>query len=113
MIENIVVLFVVAIMAVTALVIMFARINLRRFLGYPNCVDVFATLIFVMLFHGTFSGMVVAGFASLTLSMLLWAMRSGIGCERLAWGGIRRGWYWKYIPASECQPHWIAKVFSR
>jgi hypothetical protein len=105
----------IALMTVIGLIIMMARLNLRRFLGYPNAVDIGATVVFTMLFHGSFAGMVVVGFASLFLSLTLWALRSSIGAERLA---IRRGkyWrpilYWKVIKASECAPHWLARLFT-
>lgn len=105
----------IALMTVIGLIIMMARLHLKRFLGYPNAVDIGATVVFTMLFHGTFAGMVVVGFASLFLSLTLWALRSSIGAERLA---VKRGRfgrpivYWKTIPASECAPHWLARIFS-
>ena len=105
----------IALMTVIGLLIMMARLHLRRFLGYPNAVDIGATIVFAMLFHGTFAGMVVVGFASLLLSLSLWALRSTVGAERLA---VKRGrfgrpvFYWRVIPASECQPHWLARIFS-
>lgn len=105
----------IALMTVIGLLIMMARINLKRFLGYPNAVDIGATVVFALLFHGTFAGMVVVGFASLMLSLSLWALRSTVGAERLA---VKRGkygrpvFYWRAVPASECQPHWLARIFS-
>ncbi|AUZ94754.1 hypothetical protein HOR97_gp49 [Agrobacterium phage Atu_ph03] len=105
----------IALMTVIGLLIMMARLHLKRFLGYPNAVDIGATIVFTMLFHGTFAGMVVVGFASLMLSLSLWALRSSIGCERLAVRYGRMGRpivYWKTIPASECAPHWLARIFS-
>ena len=113
---EVIVLFLVAIMAVLGLLIMMGRLNLKRFLGYPNTVDISASLLFLWMFEGTFSGMVVAGFASLVLSLILWILRASVGAERLR---IRRiGWvrfklYWHHIPASACQPHWIAKMLMR
>lgn len=105
----------IALMTVIGLLIMMARLHLRRFLGYPNAVDIGATIVFAMLFHGTFAGMVVVGFASLMLSLSLWALRSSIGAERLAVRYNRFGvpqFYWRVIPASECAPHWLARIFS-
>lgn len=112
---ELLVFMLIALMTVIGLLIMMARLHLRRFLGYPNAVDIGATVVFAMLFHGSFAGMVVVGFASLMLSMALWALRSSIGAERLA---VKRGrfgrpvLYWRVIPASECAPHWLARVFS-
>lgn len=101
----------IALMTVIGLIIMMARLHLRRFLGYPNAVDIGATIVFTMLFHGTFAGMVVVGFASLMLSLSLWALRSSIGAQRVAFTKYGKP-YWQDIPASECAPHWLARIFS-
>jgi len=111
-------LVLVAFMAVLGLLIMMGRLNLRRFLGYPNIVDITCTIIFAILFAGTFSGMVVAGFASLFLSLMLWVLRASIGAERLAlyWGDNHERRipriYWKRIDPKDCQPHWLASMFK-
>lgn len=108
-------LFCVALITVLGFLIMMGRLNLKRFLGYPNLVDIVFTVLMLLMFEGTFSGMFVAAVASLFMSLMLWVLRSSIGAERLA---IRRGkfnlptgLYWRVIKASECQPHWISRVF--
>lgn len=104
---------IVAAMCVIGILIMMGRLNLKRFLGYPNLVDISCTVLFLIVFAGTFSGMVVAGFASLFMSVMLWVLRSSLGAERLS---IKRGrfympvLYWRVIPASECRPHWMATL---
>lgn len=104
---------VVAIVTVLGTLLMMGRLNLKRFLGYPNLVDVAFTILMLVLFHDTFSGMVVGGLTSLFMSVCLWVLRSSIGAERLAW---RKGrfnvpmLYWKVIPASACQPHWMSRA---
>lgn len=113
---DIIILMMVGFMAVLAAVIMMSRISLKRFLGYPNLVDITFSTFFVLTFHGTFAGMVVAGFASLFLSLILWALRSSIGAERIA---VKRGkWllpvlYWKEVPATAFKAHWLMYVFKR
>ena len=110
-------------MTVIGVLLMLARLNIKRFLGYPNTVDILFTLLMLWMFAGTFSGMVAAGFASLFMSIILWVLRSTLGAERMA---IRKGklWfipvpvvYWRTISATECQPHWLARMtkwfFSR
>lgn len=114
-------LVLVAFMAVLGILIMMGRINLKRFLGYPNVVDIACTILFVILFAGTFSGMVVAGFASLFMSLMLWVLRASIGAERLAvrYTMHKRGpikwrtasFYWQAIDPKDCQPHWLTRLF--
>lgn len=111
--------FMVAVVTVVAILIMMARMNLKRWLGYPNATDVFVTLSLTVLMHDTFSGMVVAAFASLFLSITLWVLRSSIGAERAALRYKRRYLVvpvpyiqWYSVSAQDCRPHWLAKVFS-
>jgi len=111
--------FMVAVCTVVAILIMMGRGGLKRFLGYPNATDIFVTLSLTLLMHDTFSGMVVAAFASLFLSVTLWILRSSIGAERAALRWHRKyivvpvpELYWYTVPAQECRPHWLAKVFS-
>lgn len=107
---------IIAAMAVIGILIMMGRLNMRRFLGYPNAVDIMCTLLFLFLFAGTFSGMVVAGFASLFMSCMLGALRSFMGAERLA---IKRGrynlpvLYWQVLSPAECRPHWLQSLTLR
>lgn len=106
---------VVAIVTVIGILIMMNRIGLRKFLGYANTVDLLMTIVFLVMFAGTFSGMVVAGIASLLMSVMLGILRSMVGAERLSIrrvGFIRFQIYWKFIPASECRPHWLANMFK-
>lgn len=109
-------LVIVAIMTVLGALIMMQRLNLRRFLGYPNLVDLSFTILMLVLFAGTFSGMVAAGFASLFMSVLLGVLRSIIGAERLSIqrvGLVRFRIYWKRIEAKDCRPHWLVRLFSQ
>ena len=68
---DIIILALVALMAVMSAVVLMARISLKRFLGYPNAIDVTFSTFFVLTFHGTFAGMVVAGFACFALARQL------------------------------------------
>lgn len=114
MLGEMIVLFVVAILAVLSLIVMMARIGLKKFLGYPNLVDIFCTLVFVTLFHGTFSGMCIAAFSGLIMSLILWALRGSVGAERLrvVRRGVSFGYEWYTVPASDLRPHWLGKIFS-
>ena len=105
--------FMVALVTVLGALLMMGRLNLKRFLGYPNLVDIAFTVLMFMLFHDTFSGMVVGGLTSLFMSVMLWVLRSSIGAERLA---VKRGryympkLYWKVLKPTDCQPHWLSRA---
>lgn len=74
--------------AITFLILL-ARINLTRFMGYPILVDVLGTVTFVAIFHGTLTGMLCAVIAGLSLSGAIAALRYFRGYER--WH-IKQGW---------------------
>lgn len=98
-------------MVLTTFLLM-ARINLKRFLGYPNIVDVTFTLFMLYAFAGTFSGAAAGAIAGIFMSVMLWACRCTMGAERLS---IKRGrfgapkLYWRTIHPCDVQPHWLGK----
>jgi len=65
-----------------ALVIIMARINIKKFVGYPVIVDIAGSILFAILFAGTLTGMMVAVIAALTLSLIIWLIRFIMGYER-------------------------------
>lgn len=110
--------FVVAgMMMVLTILVMMARTNLRRWLGYANIVDVMFTIVIIFLFHDTFSGVVAASFAGVFMSIMLWVLRCSIGCERIALkrvsiaAGVFRI-YWKNISAQECRKYYYPKKWK-
>lgn len=74
---------------------MMARSNLKRWLGYANVVDIAFTLFMILLFHGTFSGVVSAATAGVWMSVLLQILRKSMGCERLV---IAKRERWYHMP---------------
>ena len=90
-------------MIVLTMIMMMARTDLLKWLGYANIVDVFFTIIMIWLFHDTFSGVVSASFAGVFMSGLLWALRGSMGCKKLML--VRRGMLvkleWVYISGEE------------
>lgn len=106
------VLIVSGFMIVLTMLLMMARMGLLKWLGYTNIVDVAFTIIMILLFHGTFSGIVAASFAGVFMSALLWVLRSSLGCERYEL--VKTGKYtatmkWVRYPASACR----TPLFSR
>jgi drug/metabolite transporter superfamily protein YnfA len=105
-------LILAGLMTVFMVFCLMARINLKRFLGYPNAVDIIFTAFCLVAMHGTFSGIVAAAFAGVFMSVGLWFIRCTIGAERLGW---RRGTKWYSIPklkwielsADSMRPMWI------
>lgn len=99
-------LFVAGLATVGMVLFTLARLNMRRWLGYANLVELLFTIIMVYMLHKTFSGIIAASFAGIVMSVTLQVLRKTMGVERIRirrvrWykGGIR--FYWQYIPASE------------
>jgi ABC-type microcin C transport system permease subunit YejB len=65
-----------------ALVIIMARLDIRKFMGYPVIVDIAGSVLFAVLFAGTLTGMMVAVIAALTLSAIIYIVRLVVGYER-------------------------------
>lgn len=76
-----------------AFVIILARLGLRKFMGYPVAVDILGSALFCVLFAGTLTGMMVAVIAGLTLSGMVWLIRTLFGFEKWV-----RGKGWVYYP---------------
>lgn len=112
MLGELILMMIIAFIAVLGIVVMMARINLRLFLGYPNTVDILCTVVFTLLFHGTFSGMVVAAFSSIVMSGMLWALRNSIGAQKLR--VIRDGLKYKFevYESNVRKPHWLSVLFG-
>ena len=80
--SGLAVIVLVGVMMCASVLVMLYRLGIRKFLGYPNTFDVCFGILMVMEFHGTYTGMVAAGVASLTMSCILVLLRSTMGAER-------------------------------
>ena len=58
------------------------RFNLRRICGYATLVDVVATAAFVLMFMGTYAGMMTGIFAGVLVSLTLNVIRTLYGYDR-------------------------------
>lgn len=108
---------VAGLMIVITTLILMSRMNLRRFLGYPNTVDISFTVMMLVMFHDTFSGIVAAAFAGLFMSVLLNVLRGILGAERLQWVKSAKRFRpahlaWVRVSAQDCRPHWLTKLFT-
>ena len=82
---------VAGVMIVLTILVMMARSNIRRWLGYANFVDILFTIIMIYLFHDTFSGIVSASFAGVFMSVMLSVLKASLGYEKLKI--VRTNWY--------------------
>ncbi len=80
-----------------------ARLDIYKWLGYSNFVDVIFAILVIILLEGSFPGMVSAAFAGIVMSTLLWCLRNTLGYKKLKW--VRCPWYkgcvrmkWIYYP---------------
>lgn len=85
-------LIVAALVMAVALILMLARLDLRKFLGYSVIVDVAFTILMFMMFMGTFSGIVAGAFSGLFMTLLLYMLKAVLGYKRLERRGFKLVW---------------------
>lgn len=82
------------VLSAVALIIIMARIDIKKFMGYPVIVDIAGSILFAFIFAGTLTGMMVAVVAALTLSAVIWVVRLVMGFERFSFKRKQ----WEYHP---------------
>lgn len=85
-------LIVAALVMTVALILLLARLDLRKFLGYSAIVDVCFTVLMFMMFMGTFSGIVAGAFAGLFMTLLLYMLKAVLGYKKLERRGLKLVW---------------------
>lgn len=85
-------LIVAALVMTIALILLLARFDLRKFLGYSAVVDVMFTILMFMMFMGTFSGIVAGAFAGLFMTLLLYVLKAVVGYKKLERKGFKLVW---------------------
>lgn len=104
----------IGIVTVVSALLTMARLDIYKWLGYSNFVDVSFAILVIILLEGSFAGMVAAAFAGIVMSTFLWVMRNTIGYKKLRI--VRCQWYkgcarlrWVYYPpaASVWAKHWL------
>lgn len=91
---------VVGIVTVLSGLITMARMDIRKWLGYSNAVDIIFTIMLVALMHGSFPGIVSAAFAGIVMSAMLWILRNFMGYKKLKC--VRNVWY-----KGGCKMTWV------
>lgn len=61
------------------------KLGVRRLAGYDIYVDVSLSFGLVLMFHGTFSGMMIASIGGLIISGMLRLIRWTVGYQKLGW----------------------------
>lgn len=72
-------------LALVIIMIKLRRDTLRKLLGFEIPLDIGATLFFMWLLAGTYSGMMAAIVAGLGFSLVLMATKKAIGYKQLEW----------------------------
>jgi hypothetical protein len=99
-------MFVSGFIVTLTVLVMLARMNIRRWLGYASILDVSFTVFLVWIFHGTFSGVVSAAASGLTMTIMLCVLCKLLGVERLSMRRVpvRKGAvrvYWRRYEPTE------------
>lgn len=81
------------ILTAVSVYIFFLFMNIRKVVGYHLWIDMIFSILMIVLYAGTFSGMITAFTGGLTLSLLLYGTKKLIGYAR-----YYRRWGWRYFP---------------
>jgi hypothetical protein len=68
------------------------KLGIRRVLGYDALFDIFATLLLLWMFEGTYSGMIAASIGGLVITAELWVLKKRLGYERLEYKNGELRW---------------------
>lgn len=82
----------VGVLSAIAVLIVMARIDLKKFMGYPAMTDIGVTLVLAMLLYGTYVGIVAAIIGGLFFSGLVTVIRRVYGYKRLERKGLNLVW---------------------
>lgn len=63
----------------------FAKMGIKRVLGYDLIFDIFMSVVLIIVFHGTQGGMMLAIIAGIVISVALRVARWLIGYEQIGW----------------------------
>lgn len=95
-------LFIAGLATVGAILFLLFKVNIRKALGFDLFIDAGVSVLLVIMFAGTFSGMFVAAISAFIFSVALFALKRIIGYDRLT----RKGW--KHV-----RPNWAQSEIRR
>lgn len=109
---------IIGLLSAVVLIIVMSRFGLKYFMGYPAVLDIIATVLLMLMLHGTYVGMVAAVMGGLFISGFISVIRRCMGYARLTRVGYGLRWV-DYPPtfslstnAIRISPKWIAIIGS-
>lgn len=69
-----------------------AKLNIKRVLAFDVFVDIGASLLLVVMFFGTFAGMMAAIVGGAIISIVLFTMKKFIGCQKPKFSKYKVQW---------------------
>ena len=68
------------------------KLDIRKVLAFDIFVDIGASVLLIVMFAGTFAGMMAAVIAGSIISIVLYCMKKLIGCKKPQRRGLRLQW---------------------
>lgn len=81
---------ILAVVTAFAVLVLMAKLGIRRFLRYDAVIDVLVSGFLVVVFAGTITGTAAAVVAGAIFSIVLWILKLTMGTERLTRSGWKR-----------------------
>lgn len=72
------------------------KLDIRKVLAFDIFVDIGASVLLIVMFAGTFAGMMAAVIAGAIISIALYCMKKLMGCKKPQRNGFR--WQWVNVP---------------
>ena len=69
-----------------------AKLNIKRVLAFDVFIDIGASLLLLVMFFGTFAGMMAAVLGGSIISIVLYLMKKTIGYQKPKWNKYRFQW---------------------
>ena len=83
------------IVSAIAILFLLLKLDIQKVCGYDVFVDIFATGLLMLIFSGTYSGMMAAIIGGAIISVTLWLTKTTIGFKRLRYTSDKH-FHWRY-----------------
>jgi formate hydrogenlyase subunit 3/multisubunit Na+/H+ antiporter MnhD subunit len=75
-----------------AILFLLAKLNIKRVLAFDVVVDIASSALLMVMFFGTFAGMMAAIVGGAIISIVLFVMKKTIGYEKPKWNRYKVQW---------------------